>query len=386
MARANFPFVSSNVRRANGQFLGGNQYLIKEFDGFRVGIFGISTLRTLEISSPGLGLNFINEIDAAREVVNILRNRERVDVVIGLTHMGIVQESANHITSQRLASAVPGIDIIVDGHSHSFMEAPLRVGSTYIVQANEWGRYIGQARLQIQGGRLIGFTWSPVPVRPDTAIATLLRPYIERADASLKEVIGNATDLFIFGNRLPRYQETALGNAICDANVEYFRRFGHDVDFAFHNGGNIRAELARGPITRESVLTILPFENLLYIVSLTGAELIELGQFIATIPQGAGGFPQFSSDVRLTLDVPNRQITSVTIGGNPIDPNRTYRFITNDFLLGGGDGYTILTRARDRFDTSLLLSDVVMEVIQYVGTISPYLDGRMAIIGGATGM
>jgi 5'-nucleotidase/UDP-sugar diphosphatase len=386
LADATFPHVSSNIRTANGQYLGGHQYIVKRYDGFSVGIFGITTLRTLTIASPDRGLSFINEIEAAREVVNILRNRERVDIVIGLTHIGSVKESPTHVTSPELAAAVPGIDIIVDGHSHTFMERPLRQGNTWIVSANEWGKFIGQGRLSIQSGRLIDFTWSPVAVRPDPAITAMLAPYVQRAEASLKEVVGEAAETFIFGNRLTRFQETALGNMITDANVWYFQTVANqNIDFAFHNGGNMRTELPKGPLTREQILTVLPFENYLYIVSLRGSELLELFNFIATIPQGNGGFPQFSREVRYTLDVPNQRISDLTIGGAPVDPNRIYRFCTNDYLLGGGDGYTVLTRSQDPYNTSLLLSYVVIEYIaSQRGIITPALDGRMTVIGGVT--
>ena len=172
---------------------------------------------------------------------------------------------------------------------------------------------------------------------------------------------------------------------INDANVWFFREvFGQDIDFAFHNGGNMRAELPQGSITRENVLTVLPFENNLFITSMRGADLIELFNFMATIPQGAGGFPQFSREVRLTLDVPNQRVTSLTIGGAPIDPDRVYRFCTNDFLLTGGDGYTVLAeRAMETYNTSLLLSYVVIEYIRSQGgVITPATDGRMNVVGG----
>jgi len=128
---------------------------------------------------------------------------------------------------------------------------------------------------------------------------------------------------------------------------------------------------------------VLPFENMLYIVSLYGSEIIELFNFIATIPQGNGGFPQFSQEVRFTLDVPNRSVSNLTIGGAPVDPNRIYRFVTNDFILAGGDGYTVLTRAHNPLNTSLLLSYVVIEYINSRdGIITPSTDGRMVVIGG----
>ncbi|MCL2181467.1 MAG: 5'-nucleotidase C-terminal domain-containing protein [Treponema sp.] len=385
ISAAGFPFVSSNVMY-HGSYLGGNRYIVKEYDGFKVGIFGITTLRTRTIANPDSSIVFINEIDAAREVVDILRRTERVDIVIGLTHMGNVRETDDHITSILLAENVEGIDIIVDGHSHTFFPMPERHGGTWIVSANEWGKYVGFGRLTIQNGRLADFTWAPVYIGPDAEVTAMLRPYIESANATLREVIGRASQTFVFGNRLTRYQETELGNMITDANVWYFRNVSNQrIDFAFHNGGNIRAELPAGPITREQILTILPFDNYLHIVTMTGTQIIELFNFIATIPQGNGGFPQFSSDVRYTIDknIGSGIITELTIGGQPVDPLQVYRFCTNDYILGGGDGYTVMSNAVQPFNSSLLLSYTVIEYIRAQGgVITPALDGRLTIIGG----
>jgi len=177
-----------------------------------------------------------------------------------------------------------------------------------------------------------------------------------------------------------------LGNMICDANTWYFReKLNQNLDFAFHNGGNIRTELPKGQLTREQILTVLPFENFLFIASMRGSQILELFDYIATIPQGNGGWPQFSKEVRYTIDVPNKKISNLTIGGAPIDPNKTYRFCTNDYLLAGGDGYTVLTKAQDPYNASLLLSYVVIEYIaDQKGIIRPSTDGRQTVIGGVT--
>ncbi|MDR0388120.1 MAG: 5'-nucleotidase C-terminal domain-containing protein [Treponema sp.] len=386
---AEFPFLASNIKTANGAaYLGDTPYMVKKYDGFTVGLFGITTLRTKTIASPDAGLVFINEIEAAREMVEILRGQEKADIVIALTHIGDVAEAPDHVTSPDLAAAVPGIDIIVDGHSHSFFEAPRREGNTYIVSANEWGKYVGHGKLTIRGGKLAGFDWKPIAIGPDPEITAMLAPYIEKANASLKEVVGEAADAFVFGNRLTRYQETAIGDMICDANAWYFREvYKQQIDFAFHNGGNIRAELPKGPLTREQILTVLPFENYLFIVSLKGNDILELFNFIASIPQGAGAFPQVSREVRYTVDYTDGtgKLSDLTINGEPVDGEKTYRFCTNDYLLGGGDGYTVLRKAEDPFNTSLLLSYVVIEYIRAQnGIITPATDGRITVIGGTT--
>jgi 5'-nucleotidase/UDP-sugar diphosphatase len=327
-------------------------------------------------------------------MVETLRKKEKVDIIIALTHIGDIKEAPDHVISPELAEAVPGIDIIIDGHSHSFFEAPKKVGETYIVSANEWGKYVGQGKLTVYQKKLTGFDWKPVEINnpdaktfePEATVAALLAPYIEKANASLKDVVGEAAADFVFGDRLTRKKETALGDMICDANVWYFREvYQQQIDFAFHNGGNMRAELKKGPITQEHILTVLPFENYLYIASLKGSDIIELFNFIATIPQGAGGFPQVSADVRYTLDYTGEkgQVRDLTIGGAPVDPNRTYRFCTNDYLLRGGDGYEVLTRSVEPFNTSLLLSYVTIEYIRaHNGLIVPTTDERIKVIGG----
>ncbi|AEF86474.1 protein UshA [Treponema primitia ZAS-2] len=385
---AQFPFLSANIKTPDGGYLGNNPYLIKRYDGFTVGIFGITTLRTKIIASPDSSLSFVNEIEAAAEIVDILRNREKVDIVIAVTHIGNIKEAPDHITSPELAEAVPGIDIIVDGHSHSLIDVPITVGSTYIVTANEWGKYIGAGKLSVQNGRLVKFDWKPIEVSPAQEVSAMLTPYIEKANKSLKDVVGEASADFVFGDRLTRKIETALGDLVCDANVWYFQtQYNQQIDFAFHNGGNIRAALPKGPITQEAILTLLPFENYLYVVSLKGSDITELFNFIATIPQGAGGFPQVSKEVRYTVDYSGGtgKLLDLTIHGEPVDPNKLYRLSTNDYLLRGGDGYTVLTRSQDPFNTSLLLSYVVVEYIRAnEGIISPATDGRIRVIGGVT--
>jgi len=386
IALADFPFVCSNIKTSDGAFLGGSRYIVRKYDNFTVGILGITTLRTITISSPAdSDLNFINEIEAARETVEILRDREKVDIVIALTHIGNVKEAPDHVTSPELAIAVDGIDIIIDGHSHTFMDAPVKLNETWIVSANEWGKYVGHAKLTVRGGRLVDFFWRPIAIGPDREVVEMIEPYAKKAGESLREVIGTAAGDFEFGSRLPRYQETAIGNLITDANYWYFTEVQkQNLDFAFHNSGNIRAGLNKGDITREQILTILPFENYLYIVSLKGSEIIEFFDVIAHIPQGAGGFPQFSKEVRYTVDKQSDVIKELTIGGSPVDLDKTYRFCTNDFLLGGGDGYTILEKSADRYNTSQLLSNVVMEYIRARGeSVRPVTDGRLTVLGGS---
>jgi 5'-nucleotidase/UDP-sugar diphosphatase len=290
---------------------------------------------------------------------------------------------------------VSGIDVIVDAHSHTLTDEPIVVGNTRIVAAGEDGKYLGQGLASFSGKSFSAFQWTAVAIGADQAVTAMLAPYQEEAEASLSQVIGTAGGDFPYGDNTlglsVRQGEAALGDLVCDGTVWYIEEvFGQDIDFAFHNGGNVRVEIPAGPITSGDILTLLPYSNSLFIASLSGEKIIELFQFIASVERGDGAFAQVSSGVRYTIDYSGGtgKLDNLTIGGQAIDPAKTYRFCTNDYLIGGGDGYTVLTEATDLVDTSLLLSYVVTEYIRgagfasnQAGLIQPVLDGRITIKG-----
>lgn len=385
-----FTWVASNVRTADG-FLG-EPYIIRDYEGFRVGVIGMATLRSLTIASPDSSLTFDDEIVAANEYTKLLKENFNCDIIILVGHLGTVLEEETQNTSIKVAENTTGIDIIVDGHSHTKMEEPLVVNGTYIVSSNEWGKFVGTGKLTVKNGELVGFDWKAEEITsekyaPDAEVTSIIEPFAVKAEASLKDVVLKTTDEFIFGNKLSRKIETALGDLVADAQVEYLRGHNIDVDFGFTNGGNIRAALPKGDVTRENIMTVLPFENYVYVVTLKGSDVIELFDFIGSINQGAGGFAQMSKEIRYTLtydaDGANGKISDLTFNGAPIDANRTYRIAVNDYLAGGGDGYTTLTKSVDTFNTSMLMSDVVIEFAQTLGdALSPVTDGRITVIGG----
>ena len=387
MRRSAFAWLSANIKKSDGSYLGA-PFLIKDYEGFRVGIIGLTTRRTTVIASPDKDLIFTDEIEAASAMVKQLREKEKCDVIIVLSHLGSEAEAAGQNTSIMLAEKVAGIDLIIDGHSHTYFPEPEIVNGVPVVSANEWGKFMGEGLLTISDGAVTGFEWSPVEITsgafpPDAEMEALLRPYVEEADAELKEVVMRTGAEFEFGNKLSRYKEIALGDLVSDAQVWYVRDKGLEVDFGFCNGGNIRAPLPAGDVTKENLLTVLPFENYLYVLTLKGSDVIELFDFIGTIPRGSGAFPQVSKEVRYTLVYSqdgSGYISGVTVNGQPLEPEREYRIVTNDYLAGGGDGYGILTRSTDTFNTSMLLSDVVIEYVKTLPQpVMPVTDGRISI-------
>ena len=196
----------------------------------------------------------------------------------------------------------------------------------------------------------------------------------------------NTASEFEFGNKLPRYGETALGNLLCDATVGYVTTTGVYVDFAIQNGGTIRSRLPAGVVTKGDILTMLPFENYIYVLSLKGEDVIELFEYIGTVKQGAGGFPQFSKEVSYTLKYDqqgNGKVTDLLIDGQPIVPSAIYSIATNDYLAGGGDGYEVFKKCIDSYNTSMLLSEAVVEYAKTLPQpVQPSKDGRIKVVGG----
>lgn len=388
IAFAKFTWLSANIKQGDDYL--GKPYLIKDYEGFRVAVIGLTTCRTPVISSPDKSLSFTDEIDAARDMVRQVREQEHADVVIICGHLGDIKEAEGHETSADIAQSVEGIDLIIDGHAHSYFTEPKVVNGVPIVTAGEHGKVVGEAHLEIRDGAVTGLSWKPVDINttafpPDPAMEKLLRPYVDKAEAALKEVVLTTTAPFEFGAKLPRYQEMASGDVLADGIAWYVRGIGVDVDFAFSNGGNIRTEIPAGEVTREQILTMLPFENYIYVVTLKGSDVIELFDFIGSIKQGAGGWAQVSKEARYTITYDadgNGTVSGVTVSGAPIDPERTYRIATNDYLASGGDGYTALLKSSDTFNTSKLLTDVFIDYIKTLGTYTPATDGRITVVGG----
>lgn len=382
MASARFPFLSANLRTKEGALFT-KSHIVKEFEGFKVAVFGLTMKETPRVTNPHnvRDLVFMDEIETARVLVP--RLREEADLVIGLTHLGITENADSG--SKRLASAVNGIDVIVDGHSHTRLESPIVVrnpsgDNTLLVQAWKWGLVLGRLDLWIQGGRVRDSRFEAVPIDlsipEDEALLKLLQPYAVEAESRLSEVIGFADAPFPISNT--RNEETAIGNLVADSMQWFGAKWG--ADFAVQNRGGIRNDLPAGPVSLKSIYDMIPFENSIFIISLKGDDVVRLFDFMASIPAGSGAFPQFSREVSAVLDRTARRFKNILIHGSPIDPKKTYRIATNSFLAAGGDGYMVFPDEGKGWDTAALQQPVLIEYIKgRGGRLTPALDGRITI-------
>lgn len=415
---ATFPFLSANADFSKDPLFeglfqakiptkaeSGNIYsgMVKEVNGEKVGIFGLTTEDTTAISSPG-EIIFSNYIDEAQKMVDEFE-KMGIDKVVALTHIGF-DDNAAVDNDQELAKKVEGIDVIVGGHTHTKLSNPVLVNKfeapTIIVQTGQYGDSLGtlnvefdeQGEVYAYGGELIKIDAQA----EDAEALKILKPYTDRVKEIEEEETaavavsallnprsgdeGNTTGVSVRSN------ETPLGNIITDGMLAKARNFSPETVMAFQNGGGIRSAINAGPITVGEVITVLPFGNTLATMDLTGAEIkqafeISVGQY----PNENGGFLHVSgAEIRFDASKPaGSKITSITFvdaGGvkTPLVGSKTYKVATNAFTAKGGDGYDVLAKAyAEGRAIDLGISDWInfQEELERIGQITPKVEGRI---------
>lgn len=393
--KAKFPLISANIQVAPTSPLANKikPWTVLQLNGEKIGIFGLTTEKTAILSNPGDGITFTDPINAAKNAVTALTS-QNVNKIIALTHIGIQAD-------QKLAQQVDGIDIIVGGHSHTplgnmpgatvpypIVEKSPNGKEVLIVTDWEWGKYLGDIHVRFDSrGDVISWQGSPTPVSqeiaPDSAFKQKLEQFAAPIQALRQKVIGK-TVVTLDGDRAKiRTQETNLGNLIADAILDKTRPDGAQI--VIINGGGIRSSIPIGDITVGNVLEVLPFGNTIARLDLTGVQLREaLENGVSKIENGEGRFPQVAG-LRFELNPqapPGKRILSIQVqnaDGNyqPLDTKATYRVITNNFLLNGGDGYEVFKSGKNQIDTGFLLADVVMDYITSRSPINQQLDQRI---------
>ncbi|WP_419393347.1 bifunctional metallophosphatase/5'-nucleotidase [Cytobacillus praedii] len=340
--KLNFPVLSANVRQKDGTNLL-KPYEIKEVDGIKLGIFGLSTPETHYKTNPKNveGLTFTDPVKEAQAMVKELKS-QNVDMIIAVTHLGIDESSTE--TSIKVAKGAPGIDLIVDGHSHSTLVEGLKgENDTLIVSTGEYTKNLGVVELTFEDKKLTNKSARLISkeeaanVKPDPAVEKAIEKVHETQKEILSEVIGK-TYVQLDGEREQvRVGGTNLGNLITDAMVDMT-----GADIALTNGGGIRASIEKGDITKEDVITVLPFGNYIVTKELTGAQIkASLENGVSAYPESKGAFPHVSG-LTFAIDpaqTAGHRVHELKIKGQPVDMNKKYLVATNDFMAIGGDEY-----------------------------------------------
>lgn len=406
---ADFPILAANVRYDNAAALG-DQTTFTTTDGKKIGIFGLDTPETATKAHPDKikGVSFLaaqEMFDCAQAQVDALK-ADGCDYIICLGHLGIDAESTGN-RSIDLLEKVDGIDVFIDGHSHSTLEdvkaaagGTGKVGDTLVTSTGTKLESVGVVTIDADGT----ITTATTPVADLTATDADVAARAAKIQAEIDKEYGTVfakTEVALNGEKEPgnRTEETNLGDLICDALVWGAEREGTEVDAAVTNGGGIRASIAAGDITKKDINTVLPFGNTLSIVKVTGAELLEaLEASTYCTPTSIGGFPQVSG-IEFTVDTTKaydqgeqypgstyygpksiQRVTIETVGGEPFDANATYTIATNDFMAAGGDTYYAFAAASVNYDLGLSMDEVVMDYItdELKGTVTEEAYGQPA--------
>ena len=377
---AEFPLVAGNIVKEKDKSTDFEAYQIFTIEnGLRVGIFGLATDETKYKSHPDntKGIEFTDAVKAGKKAVKEL-DAENVDLIIALVHLGVEASSIN--TSIKIAREVEGIDIIVDGHSHTELPEGELVNGALIVQAGSYTRNIGIVKLSFVDKVLKSAKAELVPyseakdLEADQEILDIITEMGSINAPIVNAVVGKTlVDLDGLYENV-RTKETNLGDLIADAMRE-----SAGADIAFVNGGAIRESIPAGDIIVNQILKALPFTNTLAMIEITGAGLKKaLEHGVKDFPATAGHFPQVSG-IKYTFNPAKpagERITSITVGGEPVDINKTYKLVTNDFIAAGGDGY-IMFKNKPFVGEGGLISEALIEHVEKAGTVNPFVEGRI---------
>jgi len=348
-------------------------YDIKDFGGLRVAVFGLATPETTYKSDPknSAGLTFTDPIAEAKKVVAELAGK--ADLIVCVSHLGI--DASSKVTSDMVAEAVPGIDVVIDGHSHSSLSAEVLANDSkaLIASADSYGTGLGVVQINVgkdrktidRTARTITLATNP-SVASDPAVKAMADEIAKTQDALNAAKIGS-TAVALEGKReIVRTSETNLGKLIANG-----MRAATGADIAFINGGGIRDSIPAGDITKKQLVTVQPFGNLVWTTTVKGAELdaiVEHG--VGKLPAQDGRFPHWAN-LTYTLDATKAagdRVSGIKIGGVAVDPNKDYTLALLNFEFNGGDEYTMFKgKTYKEFASDM---EITMAYIQKLGTVT----------------
>lgn len=372
---AKFPTLAANVTKEDGTLFAGYSALIQEIGGVKVGVIGLAAQETPIVTHPKNveGLVFHDPIVTAKQVAKVVR--PRVDVLIVLSHLGYSKDV-------ELANALPELDVIVGGHSHTELETAVEVNGVLIVQAHEYANNLGFLRLQVEDGKIVDHDSFLIPVTADVekhaGVQAIIDRWNEELQQRLGQVVGSTAVNWNGEREFVRTQETNLGNLVADV---IRNTVGSDI--AMTNGGGIRASINAGDVRVADIYNVLPFDNTLVVVEMLGMDILEaLEHSVRLLPEQNGGFLQVSG-ISFEVDpnaLPGGRVINVKVNGERISTGRYYTVATNDFLAAGGDGFETFMNAKLIADTGIMLRDVMVDYFLANPNIAEPEAGRIVIL------
>ncbi len=397
--KANFPIMGANIKKGDNYFFNVNSKIYPGTSSVDFGVIGVSTPETKVKADPrytaGLSFGAGPTEDDLNAIVPVIQKEiddlsdKGAGFIVLLTHLGVDKESA--VRTDLLIPKLTGVGLVVDGHSHTTYEKGTIVKDAegidvLLVQTGSYFENIGKVTLEFAGGHLQDrkaelLTFAKErDVVEDEAIKAKIKEFNDANDEVLKKVIGK-TAVNLDGERANvRAGETNLGNLIADSMLK-----ASGADVVLTNGGGIRASIPAGDITMGDAMTVLPFGNLVTVIKVSGQDIIDALAFGAkSYPEPAGGFPHVAGMTYTILtDAEGKfsKIGEVKVGGELIDPAKTYTLATNDFLASGGDGYEMFG-GKEQVTLLGLMLDIFVDEIKALskeGAFTVEKDGRLIV-------
>ena len=386
MDAVNFPVLMSNADVSGEPLLAGKlaKSTVIERGGEKIGMIGLTPQDTDELASPGPNVIFTDPSEAVQGEVDKL-TAEGVNKIIVLSHSGFVVD-------QQVAANTTGVDVIVSGHSNTYLSNtsdraegayPTMVGGTAIVSAYAYGKFLGELNVTFNdAGEIVSATGEPIIMDAGVAEDEGTKARITEAAGPLDEirnkVVASSAEA-INGERGDcRVKECQIGNLVADAMLA--RVADQGIDIAIANSGGLRASIDAGDVTMGEVLTVLPFQNTLSTFQIKGSTLVAaLENGVSQIEEVKGRFPQVAG-MTFTVDVSaevGSRISDVMVGGAPVDLDKVYGAVSNNYVRNGGDGYKMFRDAMNAYDFGPDLADVTAEYLAENAPYTPYVDGRI---------
>ncbi|GAK15039.1 bifunctional UDP-sugar hydrolase/5'-nucleotidase [Vibrio alginolyticus] len=373
---ADFPMLAANIYKKDTNERYFDPYKVFTINGLKIAVIGLTTQDTAKLVNPDnvSNIHFEDPQVEIKKVLKEIEENEKVDLVFATTHMGHYEDGKNGSEAPgdvKLARSLEEgqLNAIIGGHSQNpvCMEpgtneyadfkpgddcAPDQQKGTWIMQAHEWGKYVGRADFEYYDGKLHLANYALIPVnlldendevigeriQQDATVKALLLPYQQQGQELLDEKISNTTGKLEGDRNVVRSQQTNLGHLLGEAYRTYKTV---NADFGVMNSGGVRDSIQDGDITYRDVLTVQPFGNFVTKATMTGKEVKEYLDVVATKSAGSGAYAQLDN---ITLDV-NCDAGSVTItdiNNKGFDLNETYTFSVISFSAAGGDNYPII--------------------------------------------
>jgi 5'-nucleotidase / UDP-sugar diphosphatase len=399
IAWAGFPVLSANIYKDGKRFA--KPYEIFERGGLKIAVMGLTTDDTRKMVDPANieGMEFRKPATEAAALMPELK--KQAHVVIAATHMGHYTDGVRGVNAEgdvEMARAVKGFDLIVGGHSQNpvcmITELtrndkyepggpckPDRQNGAWIVQAHEWGKYVGRADFEYTGGefKLVKYELIPInlkktvkgadgkdtkvfataEIKEDAATLAMLQPFQDKGRAELDKVVGESDGKLEGDRAVVRAKPTNLGVFLASVMQQRAK-----ADLGIMNAGGVRDSLPAGKLTYKDVLKVQPFGNMLSYVDFSGKELMDYLNAAAKMSAGSGAFAHFSG---VKLEIEAGAVKSASIKGAAIDPAKTYRMALNNFQANGGDGYPKLSNHPGYVNTGFVDADVMREYLSKNG-------------------